>query len=737
MNDSETLRHNLKIAQSLLETLKKQVTAYHTQTIPDALRFQVSEKRAEIASIESRLAQQEGRRPETWVDHLILAPSMFVGREKELNRCIEALSPDERTWGIIIDGIVGIGKTALALKVAHMARTQSLFDAYLFVAARTKTVTPPQEQQETLTLTALDGFVRDIASLLNNKRILQITDSSDRRSALLEELRGRRVLFVLDNLETLPEHERHMILEFLRKLPYANKAIVTSRFRPAESGVLIHLERLGQQDIHDLMMEVGRRYPHIETAFSQLEKADLQTLYEAACGSPLAIKWAMGPVIQKDLSLAQATHMLAEAARSDDCYASLFANISRFLTESDKLVLATLLACQTPVSPGLLVDITGSTIAEITASVERLQECAMINDQLGGYYALHPLTRTYLFEIVENGTGARHPFFSDIHISHSAYRKTLLYWVEYARTYGGDRKDSHQRDRYLESEWFNVEATITMLHHIAGSGKSLKDKDAARMLNVLANAVRAFLRFNGYWDEWEQLSEWTYEVAKLLGDWSQAGWRAYDKAWIHYNHKETGMAEKWAKRMADAMEQGGGVRDRIIATRLSGLVAEQRGDVDEAERLYAEALVACRTFNERKDETSLLNDLGDLAIRRKYYNVAEEYYRQAYDIHERKGETMDQLLMCSNLANLSLVRNKFDEARSWYELQFTLARKAGRQDLAARAQSGLARVLEKEGRYKEALSLAQESLQTRERLRHRDLDGTRELVARLREKHEH
>ncbi len=737
MNDSEALRHNLKIAQSLLETLKKQVTAHHTQTIPDVLKFQVSEKRAEIASIESRLAQLEGRRPETWVDHLILAPSMFVGHEKELNRCLEALSPDERTWGIIIDGIVGIGKTALALKVAHMARAQSLFDAYLFVAARTKTITPPQEAQEPLALTALDGFVRDIATLLNNKRILQITDSSDRRNALLDDLRGRRMLLVLDNLETLPEHERHMILAFLRNLPYANKAIVTSHHCTAESGVPIYLERLEQQDIHTLMIELGRRYPHIETAFLQLEKTDLHTLYEAACGSPLAVKWAIGPVIQKDLSLSQAVHMLEEAARSDDCYAFLFANIARFFTESDTLVLATLVACQTPVAPGLLVDITGSTITEITTSLERLQEFAMINDQIGGGYALHPLTRTYLFEIVERGTGTLRHMFNDIYMSQGAYRKTLLYWVEYARKYGGDRKDSHQRDRYLESEWFNVEATITMLHHIAGSGNSLKDKDAARMLNVLANAVRAFLRFNGYWDEWEQLSEWTYEAAKLLGDWSQAGWRAYDKAWIHYNHEETGMAEKWAKRMAEAMEQGGGVRDRIIATRLSGLVAEQRGDLDAAERLYAEALVACRTFGERKDETSLLNDLGDLAIRRKYYHVAEEYYRQAYDIYERQGETMDQLLMCSNLANLSLVRNRFDDARSWYELQFTLARKAGRQDLAARAQSGLARVLEKEGRYKEALSLAQESLQTRERLRHRDLDGTRELVARLREKHKH
>ena len=58
----------------------------------------------------------------------------------------------------------------------------------------------------------------------------------------------------------------------------------------------------------------------------------------------------------------------------------------------------------------------------------------------------------------------------------------------------------------------------------------------------------------------------------------------------------------------------------------------------------------------------------------------------------------------------------------------------GRQDQVAFAQSGLAQVLEAEGRYAEALSLAQSALEIRERLRDRDLDWTRGLVERLRGK---
>ena len=40
----------------------------------------------------------------------------FFGREKELKNIDEALSPKSRTWGALIDGPGGIGKTALAIQ---------------------------------------------------------------------------------------------------------------------------------------------------------------------------------------------------------------------------------------------------------------------------------------------------------------------------------------------------------------------------------------------------------------------------------------------------------------------------------------------------------------------------------------------------------------------------------------------------------------------------------------------
>jgi hypothetical protein len=43
----------------------------------------------------------------------------FFGRKNEITEAMRALSPDDRGWGLVIDGIGGIGKTTLALEVAY------------------------------------------------------------------------------------------------------------------------------------------------------------------------------------------------------------------------------------------------------------------------------------------------------------------------------------------------------------------------------------------------------------------------------------------------------------------------------------------------------------------------------------------------------------------------------------------------------------------------------------------
>jgi tetratricopeptide (TPR) repeat protein len=248
MEERTNLEQMLSTAQMILAVLEQQAAGYTNLTIPAHLKVELEKKRQEVASLEARLSQLQGHQPANLPDNLPRYNDVFVGRKLEIERCLEALSPEERGWGVTIDGIGGMGKTALALEVAHFARKQAMFDAYLFASAKTTWLTAEGVREETLSLSSLDSSCREFARVLGQAEIVKMTDAKERRRALLDALRGRRTLLVWDNLETLNQEERDMIAEFVRKLPNPNKAIITSRRRTGESALTIRLDRLSEAE---------------------------------------------------------------------------------------------------------------------------------------------------------------------------------------------------------------------------------------------------------------------------------------------------------------------------------------------------------------------------------------------------------------------------------------------------------------------------------------------------------
>jgi tetratricopeptide (TPR) repeat protein len=110
------------------------------------------------------------------------------------------------------------------------------------------------------------------------------------------------------------------------------------------------------------------------------------------------------------------------------------------------------------------------------------------------------------------------------------------------------------------------------------------------------------------------------------------------------------------------------------------------------------------------------------------------YFQQALALAEQLGNQEMQSYCWNNLGLIGLERNPPGEARPWFERGLALSRTVGRQDEIANAQSGLAQVLEFEHEYVEALRYAEQALLIYERLRDQNLESTRHLVARLREK---
>ena len=539
---------------------------------------------------------------------------------------------------------------------------------------------------------------------------------------------------IWDNLETLNAEERDMIAEFLRKLPTPNKAIITSRRRTGESAVTIRLDRLLEAEALELMTEKGRSHPRLAQELNATKPEILTALYEASGGNPLALDWTLGQVAHKGYSISDALERLRNAAKSPDLYGFLFADAAETLSGNDRTVLCALVVFLTPAKTTALADATDLAITEIQVSLERLVTLSLVNDLDGERFGLHPLTRTYILAAVDGTDTVGTAPLSRIRFDSAAQRKVLRYWVDFAQKYGGEGKDAYQTHDKLEAEWQNLEGVATTLWEMAGIPGILKDQQAAQMLIDLEEALYNFLYFRGYWDEGARLSEWRYQAGKALSQWRDAGWGAFNVAWIHYNRDETDRAASWAAQMAETMERGGNRRDKAVAIQLQGQIAEQHQDWAEAERLYQDVLAIDRELGNEADVAIDLNDLGGVALSQGHSDRAESYFKQALAIEEKLGNKERQAAFCGNLGLLALDRDRHRKDRSWYERELALAQEVGRQGLVADAQAGLAQVLEKEKHYAEALLLAQSALEIRERLRDQNLDFSRQLVERLRRK---
>lgn len=691
MTQQLTLERKLSRARRMLMIMYEEAAWFGNMQLPNDLQQDIQDQLAEIAHLEQSLSQIDVPKDESLPDNLPLVPSTFVGRSEDIAQCLALLTTEDPGWGVAIDGESGVGKTALAIKLAHEARRRNWFDAYLFFSARTTWHAETGTYLRGLGRSPLDTFIREFALLLGKEPIARMTNTRDRRREFLDQLQHRRVLLVLDNLETLTPAEHDLIAVFLHNLPLPSKAIITSKHRIGIRGKSIRLGPLSEQDMLTLMTNLGYRYPRVSAEVSSADMGLRLALCRVSGGNPLVLHSAFGLIAGRGFSLKHIVAWLENAPSAREAYELLFAEAVRGLGRPERVVLSTLAVFQNPATPRTLIEVTRMDATRLQVAIERLLTLALIHDMRGGHYGLHPTTRSYVTDLLVSGEKAtRHRSRPQPSLETSAYHQALRYWVDYAQRHGGDKHGAGFRR--LEQEWLNLEATAVALYDHTGLPGHLVEKTLARMFNDLALALRVFMRSYGYWDEWLRLSTWGYELAIALEDWHHASWRAYDAAFVHLNRNETEQAALWADRMASAVQKSQEQRDRVVATRLQGLVAEQRGELVEAERWYLAALAACRRTSDRRDELSLLNDLGELYIKRHNYEQARVCLSEALLLGEKKGDKENQVVCLGNLGTLALIQEQFEEAEALFRRELALAEELGQQDLIVRARANLAKV---------------------------------------------
>ncbi|HWW75270.1 MAG TPA: AAA family ATPase, partial [Pyrinomonadaceae bacterium] len=231
----------------------------------------------------------DGKPPRTSIPNNLPRLQPFFGREAELAHIREALDPENRTWGALIDGPGGMGKTSLAIRAAQACAPEE-FKRIAFVSVKNRELDDDGVRE--LGVFVLPGFLEMLNELARELGGADINKApeDDRIRLLLEALRGEQVLLILDNLESLPKPDRDRLFTFVKRLPQGCKAILTSRRRIGSGSEELILQKISQEAALETLADLARHNPLLD----RTTEAERTALYEQTAGNPLLLRWVAG-----------------------------------------------------------------------------------------------------------------------------------------------------------------------------------------------------------------------------------------------------------------------------------------------------------------------------------------------------------------------------------------------------------------------------------------------------------
>ncbi|MBP6749859.1 MAG: tetratricopeptide repeat protein [Xanthomonadaceae bacterium] len=670
-----------------------------------------------VALILERLARNEGLPkdhytkpavvvasvPKTDIPHNLPRLQPFFGRENELKTIADALDPDSRTFGALIDGPGGMGKTSLAVRAAYAAPAD-VFDRIIFISLKSREL--DDDGLRDLSGFLVSGLVElfgELARELGRDEIVKVAEDQ-RPRLLLDALRGTRTLLVLDNLESLLKHERDTLFTFVKKLPAGCKAILTSRGRIGSGAEELILEKLDEQAALDTLAELATHNPHL----AKTSEAERLVLYRETGGKPLLLRWTAGQIGRGHcLSFTDALDFLRSCPEGNDPLEFIFGDLVEDFSEAETKTLCALTYFTLPAKVEHVAAIIHLPEPETDRALRSLvnRSLAVPNDELTAF-TLVPMVADFLRKKkpkVVKDTGDRLELRAYALIIENGYK-------------------NYDRFPLLEAAWPGIAPAVARF--LIGDNQRLQSVCAA-----LAN----FLDFQGRWDEWLALNEKAESRALADADYENAGWRAYHTGSIHALHKQTDAVlicaaratEHWASTLIDN-------RNMAFAKQLHGIGLELKGDnlaAIAAFKAALELLPHLPTENEALvDRAIFLNSLAGAEQAFGDFSVAEVHFREALRVATTVNHAEAIASCTGNLAALALSRKDWSAAESLAREALPLSEGVHRQELIASDNHRLAQALLCQGKATDALPHARRAVDIYTSLGHPDLADAQAIL---------
>lgn len=338
----------------------------------------------------------------------------FIGRSQIVKDIVKQCLGPYPVISIIGEG--GLGKTALALKVAYeiLDMHNNPFDAIVWSSSKTMQLTPTE-------IVRIEGAIFDSLGILNTVATNLAGNLYDNPiDEVLEYLEQFRILLILDNLETiLDERIRH----FLTRLPAGSKILITSRIGLGAFEIPIKLIPLDTVDSISLIRSLARIRG--VSRLTQMNNQKLGGYCEQMHNNPGYIKWFVS-AIQSGIRPEEALH------NSEIFLEFCLSNVYEFLSGESKELLTAMMCVPGNHSQAELAFLTEMPIVELQKALQQLLTTNMVvmlssptGSSFTSNYELGDLPREYLQH--------HHSPSTDAHNKYTKRRKRLVASEEKAR----------------------------------------------------------------------------------------------------------------------------------------------------------------------------------------------------------------------------------------------------------------------------------------------------------------
>ncbi|MEV7009162.1 BTAD domain-containing putative transcriptional regulator [Streptosporangium sp. NPDC051022] len=582
----------------------------------------------------------------------------FSGRTAELERLV---GEHRGTTVVTIDGMAGVGKTTLAVHVAHRLAARYP-DGGVFIDLQAHTA----GREPIDASAALEALLRQLGVPADR---IPVTPAE--RSALWRaELADRRVLAVLDNALDA-EHVRPL-------LPGRSDTLVliTGRRRlvDLDGAHALSVEVLGEEDAAELFRRiVGERAHHEPDAVREVLRL---------CGHlPLAIRISAARLQHRPRwTVSYLASRLRDHRRLLDGVSAAFALSYGQLHEAEQRMFRLLgLVPGRDIDPYGAAALAGIPEEEAEDLLEGLLDAHMLLQLEPGRYTFHDLLREHARSIAEDDGAVMRLLAYYLHRSRAAMDRLFPHSV--SRREGIPRpttpiapiRDAAEAISWLDAERSNIIATAVHGPEIC--------------LGFLALAMRPYLDRQAHHDDALTLHTLTLQRSLKLGDRVVQARALTDLAWTHWRLGEYERAEEHAHQALEACEEA---YERARALLTLGNVALRRRQDTQAERYLKQALDLTRIGADTWGEAHVLGILALLLDRAGRPEEARRHLDLALALHRKVGNPAGEAVTLNHLGVVLRHQGELAQARTRHELAAALYRTLGNTADEAAALNGLA-----------------------------------------------